>query len=84
MFWCCHHHQVAHSLSLLKLRSLKQLTVLTNVTLASSNCMLPHDGDDTETCWSCFNVNFNILFKQLFCASVGNKTLIVSRCTVRL
>ena len=52
------------------------LNVLTNVTLASSNCTLPDDGDNTETCWNCFNVNFNILLKQLFCASVGNKTLI--------
>ena len=33
---------------------------------------------------SFFNVNFNILLNQLFSASVGNKTLIVSRCTVRL
>jgi hypothetical protein len=56
-----------------------------DVTLASSNCMLPDDdGDNTETCWSCFEVNFNILLKQLFCASVCNKTLIVSRCTVWL
>jgi hypothetical protein len=59
-----------------KLHLLKQLTVLTNVTSANSNCSLPDDGDNTETCWSCFNVNFNILLKQLFCASVGNKTLI--------
>jgi len=41
------------------------LTVLTNVTLASSNIALPEDGDYTETCWSCFNVNFNIAFKKL-------------------
>jgi hypothetical protein len=34
--------------------------------------------------WICFHVNFNILLKQLFCASVGNETLIVSRCMVRL
>jgi len=32
------------------------LTVLTIVTLASSNSMLPDDGDYTKTCWSCFNV----------------------------
>jgi len=38
--------------------------------------MLPDNGDNTETCWSCFNVNLNILFKQLLSASVGNKTLI--------
>ena len=33
--------------------------------------MLPDDGDWTETCRSCFNVNFNILLKQLYRASVG-------------
>jgi len=32
---------------------------------------LPDDGDWTETSTSCFNVNFNILLKQLYCASVG-------------
>jgi len=31
------------------------LTVLTTVTLASSNNGLLDDGDYTETCWSCFN-----------------------------
>ena len=35
------------------------LTVLTNITSASSNSALPDDGDYTETCCSCFNVNFN-------------------------
>jgi len=30
------------------------------VTLASSHSTLPDDGDHTETCWICFNVNFNI------------------------
>jgi hypothetical protein len=40
------------------------LTVLTNVTLASSNSALPDDGDYTETCSSCFNVNFNTPFKK--------------------
>jgi len=39
------------------------LTVLTNVTLASSNSALPDGGDYTETCWSCFNVNINTHFK---------------------
>jgi len=28
------------------------LTVLTTLTLASSNSALPDDGDYTETCWS--------------------------------
>jgi len=55
------------------------LTVLTTVTIASSNSALPDDGDYTETCCSCFNVNFNILLKQLSCASVGNKTLMRTR-----
>ena len=59
MFRCNHHHQGAHYLTLLKLRLLKQLkTLLKNVTLASSNSALPEDGDYTETCWNCFNVNF--------------------------
>jgi len=31
---------------------------------------LPDDGDYTETCWSCFNVNFNNPFKAvLLCIS---------------
>jgi len=47
------------------------------VTLASSNSALPDDGDYTETCWSCFNVNFITLLKQLSCASVGNTTLTI-------
>jgi len=51
------------------------LTVLTNVTLASSNSALPEDGDYTETCWSYFNVNFNTHYKKI-CASVGVKNLI--------
>jgi len=51
------------------------LTVLTNVTLASSNSTLPDDGDYTKTCWSCFNVNVNTPYKT--CASVGAKTLIL-------
>jgi len=41
------------------------LTVLTNVTLQRSNSALPDDGDYTETCWSCFNVNFNTLNAEL-------------------
>ena len=35
------------------------------VTLASSYSALPDDGDYTETCWSCFNVNFNTPFNPL-------------------
>jgi len=41
------------------------LAVLTNVTLASSNSALRDDGDYTETCCSCFNVNFNTPLKKL-------------------
>jgi len=52
------------------------LIILTTVTLASSNSALPDDGDYTETCRSCFNVNFNVeflklLLRQFNCASVG-------------
>jgi hypothetical protein len=42
------------------------------VNLASSYSALPDDDDDdcTETCWSCFNVNFNTPFKAiLLCIS---------------
>ena len=50
--------------------SVLELTVLTNVTLASSNSALPDDGDYTETCWNCFNVNFNTPFQAiLLCIS---------------
>jgi hypothetical protein len=36
------------------------------VTLASSNNAFPDDDDDyTETCRSCFNVNFKIVFKTV-------------------
>jgi len=41
------------------------LTVLTTVTSASSNSALPDDGDYTETCWSCFNLNFNSPFETI-------------------
>jgi len=39
--------------------------ILTNETLARSNSALPDDGDYTETCWSCFNVNFKIVLKTI-------------------
>jgi len=42
------------------------LVILTNATLARSNSALPDDGDYTETCRSCFNVNFNVDFKIAF------------------
>jgi hypothetical protein len=39
------------------------LTVLTTVTLASSNSALPDNGDYTKTRWSCFNVNIHTPLK---------------------
>jgi hypothetical protein len=36
------------------------------------------DGDNNETCCSGFNVNFDTVLKQQFCASVGNKTFILT------
>jgi hypothetical protein len=42
------------------------MIILTTVTLASSNNALPDDGDCTEICRSCFNVNFNVNFKIVF------------------
>jgi hypothetical protein len=47
------------------------LTVLTNITSASLNSALPDDGDYTQTCWRCFNVNFNFALESF--ASVGVK-----------
>jgi hypothetical protein len=51
---------------------------LKNVTLTNSNSALPDNGDYTETCWSCFNVNFNTLFKAIllyinWCKNFGIK-----------
>jgi hypothetical protein len=40
----------------------QHIIILTNVTLARSNCTLPDDGDCTETCCSNFNVNFECKF----------------------
>jgi hypothetical protein len=68
------------------------LIILTTVTLARSNNALPDDGDWTETCRSCFyvnfnvNVNFKIVFKTIhLCISWWiKKTVIISRCTVRM
>jgi hypothetical protein len=62
MFRYTHHHQGAHYSSLLKL----QLPNVTNITSASSNNALPDDGDCTETCSNCLNVNFNVNFKIVF------------------
>jgi hypothetical protein len=49
--------------------------ILTNVALARSNSALPDGGDYTGTCWSCFNINFNLNFKivlrQFNCATDG-------------
>ena len=53
------------------------LIILTYATLARSNSALPDEGDYTETCWSCFNVNFNVNLKfflrKFNCASVGKQ-----------
>jgi hypothetical protein len=46
-----------------------------------SNSRIPDDGDWTETRRSCFNVNFNILLKQLYCASVGKEKTLKFRAT---
>jgi hypothetical protein len=47
------------------------------VNLASFYSALPDDGDYTETCWSCFNVNFNTPFKAILLRISGDKTLIL-------
>jgi hypothetical protein len=47
------------------------LIILSIVILASSTNALPDDGNYTETCWGCVNINFIIPLKQLSCASVG-------------
>jgi hypothetical protein len=75
MFRFNHHRQGAHYSILLQLQLLKcigvvnsavWLIILTIVTLARSNNALPHDGDWTENCRSCFNANFNVNFKIVF------------------
>jgi len=38
------------------------VVILTNATLVRLNSALPDGGDYTETCWNCFNVNFNVDF----------------------
>jgi hypothetical protein len=50
------HHRINHT----------DAIILTTVTLESSNNALPDDGDCTETCRSCFDVNFNVNFKIVF------------------
>ena len=42
------------------------MIILTTVTLASSNNALIDDAERTETCRSCFKVNFNVNFKIAF------------------
>jgi len=54
MFRCNHHHQAAH------------YSILLSCILARPNSALPDDGDYTETCWSCFDVSFNVGFKTVF------------------
>jgi hypothetical protein len=57
------HHRTNHN-------DVFQLIILIIITLASIKNMLPDDGEFTETCRSCFNINVNILLKQFSCASV--------------
>ena len=54
------------------------------VTLASSNSALPDDGDYIETCWSCFNADFNIPFKAIFLCIIWWKNFDNITMTVRL
>jgi hypothetical protein len=58
--------------------------VLPSVTSASTDNGLPVDGVFcTETCRSYFNVNFNIVFKTITRAFVGeSKTLTVLACLI--
>jgi hypothetical protein len=58
------------------------LTFLTTVTLESSNSALPDDGDSTEIVGAVLMLILILLLKQFSCASIGNKTLIISRWTV--
>ena len=44
-----------------------------NYNFRKLNNTLPDDGNWTEICRICFVVNFNIILKQLYCASVGKK-----------
>ena len=71
------HHRFNHT-------SVFELIILTTVTLASSNSVLPDDGDCTDTCQSCFKVNFNILFKAiLLCISWFKKLVSCTSATVQ-
>ena len=45
--------------------ALFELAKVTVVTSANSNNVIPDDSDSTETCRSCFNIDFNILFKAV-------------------
>ena len=66
MFRRNHHHQGEYYMSSLKLQLYwLVLTILSTITLVSSNIALPDDGGYTETCWRCFKVNFNRPFKAI-------------------
>jgi hypothetical protein len=78
LFWTVHHtHTHTHTnTDLIKYAATppnQPRYILITITLASSNYMVPDDGDSTKTCRSCFNENFNILLKQLYCSSVGKQ-----------
>jgi hypothetical protein len=48
------------------------LAILTTVTLASTNIVFPEDGVTAlKYVGALFNVNFNIVFKTITCALVG-------------
>jgi hypothetical protein len=66
MFRCNHHHSCLLKLQLFSWQIFPTKSILTTVTLASSNNAPPDDGDCTETCRSCFNVNFNVNFNIVF------------------
>ena len=58
----------------------RNLHILTTITLASSNNTLPEDGDCTETCRNCFNVNFNHLTPNGH--YMGRTAQLTSRCYI--
>ena len=66
--WSMHHTYtnkdvIKHAATLLNYPFRSILIILTKVTLARPNSALPDDGDYTDTCRNCFNINFNVNFK---------------------
>jgi len=65
------HYRIIHS-------NVFEFIILTTATLARWNSALPDDDDChyTETCCSCFNVNFDVnlnILRQFNCESVGKQ-----------